>query len=56
MGRPKLPAKERREHRIALALTADEYKILSQAADRDERELAVFARRTLLETLSRRRK
>ena len=53
-GRPKLADRERRTHRVTLSLSTAEYQLLERAAKRDDRELAVFARRTLIEALKRR--
>ncbi len=47
---------EKRTHRVALALTPKEYAKLERAARKVDRELAVFARKVLLEALARRRK
>jgi hypothetical protein len=54
-GRPKRQESERRTHRVALSLTAAEFKKLEVAATADRREIAVFARMRLMEALNGRR-
>ena len=52
-GRPKRSEAERRKFRVALSLTAAEFKSLEVAADADEREIATFARMVLMKTIGK---
>ena len=44
MGRPKMAAKERSSHLIALRLTPDEHKALEQAAEKSKQSISDYIR------------
>ena len=53
-GRPKQREADRRKYRLALSLTAAEFKDLEAAAAADQRDLAVYARMLLMAALPKR--
>lgn len=51
-GRPPIPAEDRLSRRIEIRLTAEEYRLLTQAAEREGRGLASFVRLAIAQRAS----